>query len=91
MRTVRMPGSEELYSEGPHLPAYSFEVGNPELNEEVGHGLEVSLRYATEHLGVQTSVSITISATICMPRATGEESIRRPPAGSTSLPATPPD
>ena len=78
MRTVRMPGSEELYSEGPHLPAYSFEVGNPELNEEVGHGLEVSLRYATEHLGVQTSVFYYDFSNYLYPRATGEESIRRP-------------
>lgn len=40
MRSGRAPGIEELYSEGPHLAAYSFEVGNPSLKSEQGWGLE---------------------------------------------------
>ena len=43
MRSLRLPGIEELLSEGPHLAAYSFEVGNPDLPEENGTGLDVSL------------------------------------------------
>lgn len=43
-RAFRMPDIGELYSEGPHLAAYSFEVGNPELEEEVGTGLDLFLR-----------------------------------------------
>ena len=31
MRSLRMPGIEELFSEGPHLASYSFEIGNPAL------------------------------------------------------------
>jgi iron complex outermembrane recepter protein len=41
--TWRPPSIEELFSGGPHLAAYSFEIGNPELNSERGLGLEVAL------------------------------------------------
>ena len=37
-RAFRTPDINELYSEGPHLAAYSFEVGNPSLGTEVGTG-----------------------------------------------------
>lgn len=40
LRTLRMPTVEELFSEGPHLAAYSFDVGNPQLQAEKGFGLE---------------------------------------------------
>ncbi len=48
MRSIRMPGIEELFSEGPHLAAYSFEVGNPDLKVEKGVGGEVFLRHTGE-------------------------------------------
>ena len=41
MRTFRAPGIEELFSEGPHLAAYSYEVGSGDLNTERGLGLEL--------------------------------------------------
>lgn len=44
MRSFRAPGIEELFSEGPHLAAYAFEIGNPELGEETGLGLELFTR-----------------------------------------------
>lgn len=44
-RSLRMPAIEELFSEGPHLAAYAFEVGNPALNAETGVGLEAFARY----------------------------------------------
>lgn len=39
-RTTKSPTIEELYSEGPHLAAYSFEVGNQNLKSEQGWGIE---------------------------------------------------
>ncbi|MDK9699188.1 MAG: TonB-dependent receptor [bacterium] len=48
MRTHRSPGIEELYSEGPHLAAYSYEVGNPELGSERAWGGEVGMKYMTQ-------------------------------------------
>lgn len=40
-RAVRMPALEELFTEGPHLAAYSYDVGNPNLNTETGWGAEL--------------------------------------------------
>lgn len=40
-RAFRAPAVGELYSEGPHLAAYIYEVGNPELAPELGAGLDV--------------------------------------------------
>jgi iron complex outermembrane receptor protein len=39
-RSVRMPAVEELYSNGPHLASFAYEVGNPALDAEVGWGVE---------------------------------------------------
>lgn len=43
-RAYRTPDTGELFSEGPHLAAYSFEIGNPDLEPEVGVGVDVFLR-----------------------------------------------
>ncbi|KAF0152100.1 MAG: iron complex outermembrane recepter protein [Ignavibacteria bacterium] len=40
-KSSRVPTIEELYSEGPHLAAYSYEIGNPNLKAESGIGAEV--------------------------------------------------
>lgn len=40
-RSTRTPSIEELYSEGPHLAAYSYETGNPELGYERGWTAEL--------------------------------------------------
>ncbi len=44
-RTFRPPSIEELFAEGPHLAAYSYEIGNADLGSEHGLGLEASLRW----------------------------------------------
>ncbi len=40
-KTSRLPSIEELYSAGPHLAAYSYETGNPDLDAEAGYGSEI--------------------------------------------------
>ena len=40
-KSSRVPTIEELYSEGPHLAAYSYETGNPDLKAESGNGVEL--------------------------------------------------
>lgn len=35
------PTLEDLYSEGPHLAAYSYEIGNSSLGKEKGNGVEI--------------------------------------------------
>ena len=43
-RAYRTPDTGELFSQGPHLAAYSYEVGNPDLEAEVGVGVDVFVR-----------------------------------------------
>lgn len=45
MRSFRAPSMEELYSEGPHLASYSYDIGNPDLNPERAWAKELSFRY----------------------------------------------
>jgi iron complex outermembrane recepter protein len=47
-KSSRIPDIEELYSEGPHLAAYSYETGNPDLSAESGYGTELLL-YLKNH------------------------------------------
>ena len=54
-RAFRTPDIAELYSEGPHLAAYVFEVGNPSLEGEVGHGLDVFLRFESDRLRAEVT------------------------------------
>ena len=45
MRTGRTPGIEDLFSDGPHLGSYSYEIGNPDLDFEETFGFENSMQY----------------------------------------------
>ena len=45
MNTMRAPRVEELYSDGPHLGAYSYEIGEPNLDVEKIYGIESSIAY----------------------------------------------
>ena len=46
MHTMRPPRVEELYSDGPHLGTYAYEIGNPTLKNEKIYGIENSLKYS---------------------------------------------
>ena len=43
-RAFRPPAIEELFSAGPHLATYAYEVGNPQLRAERGYGLDLFAR-----------------------------------------------
>ena len=45
MHTMRPPRVEELYSDGPHLATYAFEIGNPNLKAERIYGIENSISF----------------------------------------------
>lgn len=49
-RSSRVPTIEELYSEGPHLAAYSYEIGSPSLSDERGIGAEAFIYYKRKSL-----------------------------------------
>ncbi|HUP64289.1 MAG TPA: TonB-dependent receptor [Thermoanaerobaculia bacterium] len=42
-RGVRAPTAEELFSNGPHLATFSFEIGNPNLEPETSLGFDLGL------------------------------------------------
>ena len=50
MSVGRTPGIEDLFSDGPHLGSYSYEIGNPNLDLEKTIGIETSLQYKGDKL-----------------------------------------
>lgn len=55
-RAYRTPDTNELFSQGPHLAAYSFEVGNPDLEAEVGLGVDVFVRVGRERYSAEAAL-----------------------------------
>ncbi len=55
-RTYRPPAIEELFAAGPHLAAYSYEVGNADLAAERGTTVEISGRQRGSRLEATVSV-----------------------------------
>ena len=43
-RSVRLPSAEELFADGVHVATLTYEIGSPNLDREVGNGLDLSLR-----------------------------------------------
>ena len=54
-RAYRTPDFNELYSNGPHLAANSFDVGDPSLSQETGLGADVFVRITHERLGAEVA------------------------------------
>ncbi len=55
-RAFRTPSVEELFSNGPHLADYSYDIGNPELEPEIGIGADAFVRIGSPR--VQAEVNI---------------------------------
>jgi iron complex outermembrane recepter protein len=55
-RAFRPPAIEELFSAGPHLATYAYEVGNPQLREERGTGVDLFARLARSTVSGEASV-----------------------------------
>lgn len=77
MRTFRAPGIEELFAEGPHLAAYSYEVGNGALDSERGLGLELFADYHREDSHLHLAVFRNAIDGYIFPKNSGERSLRR--------------
>ncbi|GJQ62145.1 MAG: ligand-gated channel [Melioribacteraceae bacterium] len=71
-RSSRVPTIEELFSGGPHLAAYSFEVGNPELNTETGFGSEIFIFHRFSNLYYNLTFFGNRLNNYIIPRNTGE-------------------
>jgi len=77
MRTFRAPGIEELFSEGPHLAAYAYEVGNSELGKETGFGAELFFDYVKEGGKWHLALFRNDITGYIFPQNTGRHSLRR--------------
>jgi iron complex outermembrane receptor protein len=54
-RAYRTPDFNELYADGPHLAANSYDVGDPELRQETGIGADIFARFTGEQLRVEVA------------------------------------
>jgi iron complex outermembrane receptor protein len=54
-RAYRTPDFNELYSDGPHLAANSFDVGDPEIEHETGFGADAFLRFTSERFTAEAA------------------------------------
>jgi iron complex outermembrane receptor protein len=71
-KSSRVPTIEELFSEGPHLAAYSYETGNPDLEAESGIGSEFFIYHKFEDLFFNINVFYNNLNNYIVPRNTGE-------------------
>ena len=55
MNTMKAPQIEELYSDGPHLGSYSYEIGEPNLKLEKIYGIESSVAYNSKPINTSTT------------------------------------
>ena len=73
-RAFRTPDVSELYSEGPHLAAYVFEVGNPSLGEETGTGLDLFVRVSNGRVNAELTGFVNNISNYVFGAETGEVS-----------------
>lgn len=71
-RAEKLPSSEELFSEGPHLATGTYERGDPELDPEESLGLELGLHVHRERWALEASVFRSRFDDFIRESATGE-------------------
>jgi iron complex outermembrane receptor protein len=52
----RAPAIEELYNNGPHDGTLSFEIGDPNLNRELGNNIDASIRHQSDRVQAEFTV-----------------------------------
>lgn len=50
-RTFRAPSVEELFTDAAHLGAGAYEIGDPDLKNEIGHGVDLFTTYTRDSFG----------------------------------------
>ena len=71
-RTTRAPTIEELYNQGPHLAAYTYERGYHKLDAESGYGSELEYRSYDDLFTWRATAHATYFLNYLAPRATGD-------------------
>jgi iron complex outermembrane receptor protein len=72
-RPERAPTPEELYSDGPHVATGAYEIGDPNLDTEVGTGVDLSLRAKYPRFEASLSIFATSYDDFIYVAETGEE------------------
>src|SRR5699024_9741609 len=78
MYSFRPPSQEELFSEGPHVAVYSFEIGNPDLDAERGLGKEIFFRYRGNAISAELTGYHNSFNNYIFPENTGNRSTHYP-------------
>ncbi len=73
MKSYRAPGIEELFSDGPHLAVYSYEIGNAALDAENGYGGELYAEYASDRFNLNVALFQNLIYSYLKPTNTGEK------------------
>ncbi|MCG9128830.1 TonB-dependent receptor [Candidatus Poribacteria bacterium] len=73
MKTFRAPGIEELFSDGPHLAVFSYEIGNAELKSENGYGTELFIKYMDDRFRVNVALFRNQIRNYLIPTNSGEK------------------
>lgn len=71
-RSFRNPSIEELYSDGPHLADFSFDIGSPDLDSEYGLGFDVFVRANRPQLSLELAGYVNRVDNYIYYRPTGE-------------------
>lgn len=77
-RSFRAPSLEELYSEGPHLASFAFEIGNPDLKPEKAWAKEFFIRFQNNRVNLEGAVFHNSFDNYLYSENTGRQSITNP-------------
>ena len=72
-RAHRAPIIEELYSDAAHLGTGQYEIGDPTLQNEIGHGVDAFIRFSTDILETEFSAFYNHITDFIFLEPTGEE------------------
>jgi iron complex outermembrane receptor protein len=87
-RAFRAPTVEELYSNGFHAAAGSFDIGNPDLDQETNLGGELVLRARTAGLSGQVSAFYNRIAGYIAPTLVGDTLVQEEDGASLRVPVS---
>lgn len=71
-RSFRNPAIEELYSDGPHLADFSFDIGSPDLDTEYGLGIDLFTRVRRPRFSLEVAGYLNRIDNYIYYRPTGE-------------------
>ena len=71
-RAHRTPTVEELFSDAPHLGTGKYEIGDPALKNEIGHGLDLFAKVSARSLQIEAAGFINSIDNFIFLRPTGE-------------------